>query len=155
MTRTDLEYRKAAADGTNGFGVLIALYDTLAGDLRRAAEAEHQNDIEKRCLEVNHALLVVGHLEDWVARGSDGELAQQLVAFYASLRRKLIEAQVTRSAQVLEQQMDLVLDLREHWQKIDLRAESTEPEIMPPVHAQSLPAAFSARAESRRGSWSA
>lgn len=155
MTRTDLEYRRTAAEGTNGFGVLIALYDTLAGDLRRAAESEQLNDIEKRNLEVNHALLVVGHLEDWVARGSDGELSQQLVAFYASLRRKLIEAQATRSAQVLEQQMALVLDLRELWQKIDLRSESTQPEIMPPMHSQKLPNAFSAQAEPRRGSWSA
>jgi hypothetical protein len=49
MNRTDVTYRKTAAEGASGFGLLIALYDTLAGDLRRAAEAERSNDIEQRC----------------------------------------------------------------------------------------------------------
>jgi len=37
MNRTDMAYRKSAVEGATGFGLLIALYDTLAGDLRRAA----------------------------------------------------------------------------------------------------------------------
>ena len=88
---------------TRGCGLLIALYDTLVGNLRRAAEAQRSNDIEKRCQEINHALLVIGYLEDWIDRESEGELAQKLVAFYATMRKKLIEAQargrpaVTRS----------------------------------------------------------
>ena len=39
MTRTDLAYRKTAVEGASGFGLLIALYDTLASDLRRAARS--------------------------------------------------------------------------------------------------------------------
>jgi hypothetical protein len=40
MTPTDLAYRKTAVEGASGMGLLIALYDTLAGDLRRAAAAQ-------------------------------------------------------------------------------------------------------------------
>ena len=64
-----LFYRKAATEGASGFGLLVGLFDTLAGDLRRAAEAQRARDIEKRCKEGNHALLVIGHLEDWVNHG--------------------------------------------------------------------------------------
>ncbi len=121
MNSTALAYRKTAAEGASGFGMLIALYDTLAGDLRRAADAERNNNIEKRCLEVNHALLVIAHLQDWVDGESGGELAQKLIGFYSSLRQKLIEAQARRSAEMLEQQMALVLDIRETWQEMELR----------------------------------
>src|SRR5271165_3608575 len=124
MSPTELAYRKTALGGASGFGLLIGLYDTLAGDLRRAADAERNNDIEKRCREVNHALLVIGHLEDWLAQGSGGELAQRLSAFYAGLRRKMIEAQAKRSAEMLEQQMAEVLEIRSIWLGLELRGSS-------------------------------
>ncbi len=126
MYSTELAYRKTAIEGASGFASLIALYDTLAGNLRRAAEAERNNDIEKRCQEVNHALLVIGYLEDWVERSSGGELAQKLVGLYSSLRRKMIEAQVKRSAEILERQMERVLGIRESWQKMEFRALDTQ-----------------------------
>jgi len=93
MSPTEMAYRKTALSGSGGFGLLIALYDTLAGDLRRAAEAESRNDIGMRCQKINHALTVIAYLEDWIDRGPGGELAQGLKAFYGSLRRKMIEAQ--------------------------------------------------------------
>jgi flagellar secretion chaperone FliS len=120
MQSTELSYRKSAAQGASGLGLMIALYDTLAGDLRRAADAERSNNLEKRCLEVNHALLVIGYLEDAMERASGGDLTKQLVALYSSLRRKLIEAQAKRLPEILEEQMARVLCLRETWQKVEL-----------------------------------
>jgi flagellar biosynthetic protein FliS len=96
--------------------------------LRRAAEAERGNDLEKRTQELNHALLVIAHLEDRVTRGSGGELADQLTGFYRLLRRKIIEAQAKRSAAILEEQMNLVLKLREAWQGLEMRGISARPE---------------------------
>ncbi len=120
MESKELFYRKSAAQGASGVGVLIALYDTLAGDLRRAAEAERGNNLEKRCLEVNHALLVIGYLEDAMERAARGQLTQQLIAFYSSLRRKLIRAQARRSPELIEEQMERVLRLRASWQRMEL-----------------------------------
>jgi flagellar protein FliS len=119
MQSTELFYRKTTAQGASGLGLLIALYDTLAGDLRRAAEAERRNDLEKRCLAVNHALVVIGYLEDCIERGGGGELATKLVTFYARLRRSLVEAQAQRSPDLLEQQMDMILRTRETWQTME------------------------------------
>jgi flagellar protein FliS len=132
-----MAYRKTALAGASGFGLLIALYDTLAGDLRRAAEAERRNDIGTRCLQLNHALLVTAFLEDWIDRGSGGELAQKLKSFYGSLRRKIIVAQAKRSAEMLEEQMAEVLELRAIWQAMAQPRMSTgpaEPGSMPGVH---------------------
>jgi flagellin-specific chaperone FliS len=156
MSPVELTYRKtAAAAGASGFGLLIALYDTMAGSLRRAAEAERSNDIEKRCNEVNHALVVVGLLEDWLARGSSGTLTEQLRSFYASLRRKLIEAQAKRSAEILEQQMTEVLKVREQWQALEFKREPAEPEILAPVQRQGYPVPPPVQMERRATNWSA
>jgi flagellar protein FliS len=149
-----MAYRKSAVGGASGFGLLIALYDTLAGDLRRAADAERANDIERRCREVNHALLVVAHLEDGISRGSGGELAQQLKALYASLRRKMIEAQAMRSAEILEQQIAQVLNVRAVWQELELRSSSSTVETPSWVPASSYPGG-SQQFERSASSWSA
>jgi len=120
MTPTDLAYRKSAAEGASGFGLLIALYDTLAGNLRRAASAQRASDIEGRCREIRHAFTVLAYLDDCVQRGPGGELAQRLTGFYSALRRTLLDAQVKQSAEALDQQMETVIRIREHWQKMDV-----------------------------------
>ena len=154
MNSTELTYRKSAADGASGFALLIALYDTLAGNLKRAAEAERRNDIQTRCQEVNHALLVVAYLEDWIERSGGGELSQRLTALYYSLRKTMIKAQVKRSAELLEQQMDLVLSVREIWQTMEIRPAEALEAILP--GSFQAPPAPLPLAESTHGfSWSA
>jgi flagellar secretion chaperone FliS len=152
----ELSYRKtAAASGASGLGLLIAMYDTLAGSLRKAAQAERDNDIEARCKAINHALMVIGVLDDWIARGSGGELAQQLSSFYAGLRQKMVEAQVKRSAELMEKQMVSVLKIREQWQAMEFRCERSGPEILPPVQAPSYAMHTPIQTERQQFSWSA
>ncbi|MGP8186260.1 MAG: flagellar export chaperone FliS [Terracidiphilus sp.] len=154
MTPTDLAYRRTAVQGASGFGLLVALYDTLAGDLRRATEAQRANDIEKRCREVNHAFSVIGLLEDSVRRGTGGELAQQLVGFYASLRRDLIAAQANSSADMLEELMMKVLKIRETWQNADLCTAAPVEHQLPPIAMRGSDSYPSFQPKNSSGSWS-
>ena len=137
MNPLEMAYRKTAVEGASGFGLLISLYDTLAGDLRRAAEAERKGDIQKRCKEVNHAFLVIAFLQDRLEHGSDGELAEKLIRFYASHRLKLNAAQAKRSPEMLESEMEEVLRIREMWQDlekqslIEVEAAQVEAEAAP------------------------
>lgn len=119
MNRSEFAYRKAAAESASGLGLLTALFDTLAGDIRRAVEAERHNNIAGRCRELNHAILVIGYLEDRINKGSGGELSAQLVKFYIALRRDLIVAQARRSPELLEQQLNMVLGIRIIWQDLE------------------------------------
>ncbi|HUB29841.1 MAG TPA: flagellar protein FliS [Terracidiphilus sp.] len=117
--RTDLAYRKTAVQGSSGFGLLIAIFDALAEDLRRAAQAERNNDLERRCLEANHAVQIIGFLEDRLLHGEGGDLATRLRSFYRGLRQGLMQAQINRSPEQLDALMNAVLKIREAWQKAD------------------------------------
>ncbi len=154
MTRIDLAYRKTAVEGASGFGLLIALFDTLAANLQRAADAERAGDIEKRCHEVNHALLVIGCLEDWVQRGPGGQLADLLIAFYTDFRRCIIQAQIKRSAEGLEQLIAKVLNIRQSWQQTEGRQGSSGPDIFGPGAMNGLTLA-AMQAGIRDSNWSA
>jgi flagellar protein FliS len=119
LSETELSYRRSAIEGATPIGLMIALFDTLAGDLRRAANAVRKNDIETRCRELNHAALVLGHLESWVDLKNGGKSAQTLCGFYAYLRAKMMEAAISRSAKVIETLIDMILHVRSSWQQLD------------------------------------
>jgi len=153
MNFTNLAYRKTVLEGLSGLPLLIAFYDTLAGDLRRAAAAQRKGNLEERSRELKHAALVVGALENWIDANS-GDLARQLIAFYSKLRRAMLEAQVKQSAELLEAQMAEVLRIREVWQRLDLRSTNSGPEILPPERTEKYGAGFM-QLEHSQLSWSA
>jgi len=150
-----MTYRKMALGGASGFALMMALYDTLAGDLLRAADAERRNEIGARCKQVNHALLVVAYLEDWIHRGPGGPLAQQLLGFYGSMRRRMIEAEAKRSPEILEEQVSRVLEIREIWQKLELREGSTPGQIQTRAQAPAYPGSSPAQHERNSSGWTA
>jgi len=116
---TELTYRQSSISGASPIGLMIVLFDTLVGDFRRAASALHKNDIETRCKELNHAALVLGQLESWVDLKDGGESAEKLSRFYAYLRAKILEASISKSAAVLETQVEMILHVRSAWQQLD------------------------------------
>ena len=102
-------------------------------------------------------MLVVGYLEDWIDREDGGELAQKLIAFYSTMRNKLIEAQAMQSCEILEQQMALVLSIRGTWQDLELRAASTlePPSPSPSPQTPKYPGTVSPHENQKVSSWSA
>ncbi len=126
MNPTKLAYRQAAVEGASGLGLLIALYDTLISDLRRASDAQRNHNIPCRCNQVNHALLTLGFVENWIDRESEGELSRQLLAFYSTLRSALIAAQAKQSADLLEQHIPQLLKLRTRWQELESQSPSSQ-----------------------------
>ncbi|KAA6464825.1 flagellar protein FliS [Acidobacteria bacterium AB60] len=153
---TELSYRKTAAVGASGVELVIALYDTLAGDMGRAIAAMRKNDIPARSKAVAHALQVLGYLVQWINGEQDAEFARNLSTFYAHLQRKLLEAQANQSIELLEEQIKLVLTIRRGWQdQLDAQA-SKAPEPEPEPVMPRRPQAFGGWQEERASlSWSA
>lgn len=154
MNRTNLAYRRTAAEGASGFGLLIALFDTLSGNLRRAAEAQRGMHIENRCREVDHALRIIAHLENCLPKEGNGDLTLQLRTFYTRLRHKLLDAQIKQSADLLEEQVCEVSKIRALWQQLDQVQTGSHPQILSP---EKRPAAsgYVAPPERTNNSWSA
>lgn len=112
-------YRQSSISGATPIGLVIALYDKLASDLRMAVEAMREDDIEARCTALNHATLVLGQLQDWVNVDAADPLSRSLVDFYQILRSRMLEASLKKSPELLEAQIELVLQVRSAWQQKD------------------------------------
>ena len=114
-------YRKAALEYASPVGLIIALYDTLLGNLTRAAAAIEQNDIESRCTDLAHGFKVLQQLEVMVNMDHGGPAALHLRRFYTRLRGQMLAAQFQLSAARLHEQIRALIEVREAWQQIDAR----------------------------------
>jgi len=134
---TEMSYRKTAIAGASSIGLMIALFDTLVGDLRRACSALRKNDIEARCNELNHAALVLGQLESWIDLSNGGDSAETLSRFYAYLRAKMLEASINKSAAILDKPIEMILHVRSAWQQLDT-SQPPAVEMQPGVPSEQI-----------------
>jgi flagellar secretion chaperone FliS len=123
MTDARTLYRESAGRGASPLRLLAMLYEQMVQDLRRAIHAIDENHIEARTNAINHAIVILGHLQNKLNHTTGGELARQLEHFYNLMRKKLLQAQVDVSREILEQQIALLLGLHNAWTQAE-RAEA-------------------------------
>ena len=106
-------------------GLVVLLYEQVIEDLRRALAALGRGDVEARTREINHAILVIGHLQATLDRDHGGQVADNLERFYRQVSANLVEAQCGQSAGLLEQQISHLMLVHEAWCEVE--RSSTQP----------------------------
>jgi flagellar protein FliS len=114
-----LSYRQAAARGASPIGEVVALYDTILRDFVRALAALQAGHVEARIFEMNHALLVIGHLQSVLDHERGGEAAKQFATFYAVTRGLIVQANFQATPESIEQLIELYGGVRQAWYEAD------------------------------------
>lgn len=125
----ELRYREAAVAGASPLRLVSLLYEQAIEDLRRAIDAQTRRDIEARTLHINHAILVIGHLEATLDKDQGGKVAENLQRFYQQVRSALVEAQFQQSIRLLEQQISFLTQIREAWGEVERATTSPQTEV--------------------------
>jgi flagellar secretion chaperone FliS len=112
-------YLRAAVEGATSVGLVTMLYDRLCADVLRAAEAVRQHDVEARCAQIKHALLIVQQLEGSLDHEQGGPAARTLAEFYSYARAKMMEAQIKGDAPLLEKVAGHFAEVRGAWQQAE------------------------------------
>ncbi len=116
---TESRYLRSAVEGATSVGLVTMLYDRLVADLQRATVAIRQHDVETRCAQIKHALLIVQQLEGSLDFENGGPAAKTLADFYSYARAKMMEAQIKGDATLLEKVMGHFVEVRGAWQQVD------------------------------------
>jgi len=106
---------------------VILMYEQAVEDLRRAIVAQRRGDIEGRTREINHAILVIGHLQATLDQDQGGKVAANLLLFYRQLRAALVEAQCKQSVAILEQQIAHLMLVRDAWCEVEQTSVTAVP----------------------------
>jgi len=122
MTNARSADRENDVRGATAVRLVVLLYEQLVQDLHQALDALEKNDVEIRTRRINHATLVIGHLQSPLDFANGGQVAQDLNKFYDVLRQNLMQVQFHPSKSGIYQQITDVLTLREAWVEVE-RAE--------------------------------
>jgi flagellar biosynthetic protein FliS len=123
MTNARTTYRENNVRGATAVRLVVLLHEQIIQDLTQAARAIEENDIELRTKLINHAILVIGHLQSPLDFANGGKVAQDLDHFYNVLRQNLVEVQFFPSKAGIHQLITDVLAVREAWIEVE-RAEN-------------------------------
>jgi flagellar secretion chaperone FliS len=115
----ELSYLRAAVEGASSVELVIMLYDRLITDLQRAMAAMRARDVEGRCAQIKHALLILQQLEGSMDAERGGDAARNLGAFYSHARAKIMEGQITGKPELLEKLIGHLAEVRTAWQQVD------------------------------------
>jgi flagellar protein FliS len=122
MTNPRSAYRETDVRGATAVRLVVLLYEQMIQDLRQAAQAIEQNDIELRTNQINHAILVIAYLQSGLDFATGGKVAQDLNDFYDLLRQNLVQVQFHPSQTGICQQITDLVEVREAWTEVE-RAE--------------------------------
>jgi flagellar secretion chaperone FliS len=127
-----MSYREAAVQGASPMRLVVLLYEQAIEDLRRALAAHERADVEGRTRNINHAILVIGHLQATLDKGLGRQVAANLERFYGLVRAGLVEAQCGQSGPLLEQQISHLLLIQEAWRQVE---RAISPSLSDPAEA--------------------
>jgi flagellar protein FliS len=122
----EFSYRRSAVEGASSVALVIMLYDRLVADIQRAMAAMQRNDIEGRCQELKHALLILAQLEGTLDHERGGTAARNLASFYSYARARIMDAQIKMDAALLQEVIGHVMDVRGAWQKVEPASRAAE-----------------------------
>jgi flagellar protein FliS len=114
-----LSYRETAARGATPVKLVGLLFEQALDDLRLALAALEKGDIEARTRGINHAIVVIGQLQASLNLDQGGTVARNLERFYQLVRKGLMAAQFQQSARGLQEQIALLLLVREAWLEVE------------------------------------
>ncbi|MGA2980884.1 MAG: flagellar export chaperone FliS [Terriglobales bacterium] len=112
-------YREAAVRGANPVALVVRLYEQMIEDMRQVAIAIERNDIERRTNRINHAILVIGHLQSSLDFAQGGKVAQDLDNFYNALRQNVVWVQFHPSKRDGTQVITDLLAVRAAWIEVE------------------------------------
>jgi flagellar secretion chaperone FliS len=116
-------YQQNAAQGASPMGLVVALYDTIIRDFRRAMDALDRGDVETRVNELNHALTVIAYLKSVLNHQSGGEAATRFDHFYEVARVMLLSVNVNASSETLAKLIDMFSSTRSAWHQAELQSK--------------------------------
>jgi flagellar protein FliS len=114
-THPALSYQMASARGASPIGQVVSLFDTILRDFVRALAALQAGDVETRVFELNHALLVIAHLQSVLDHDRGAEAAKQFERFYEVTRGMIVEANIQATPEPLEELINLFGGMRQAW----------------------------------------
>jgi flagellar protein FliS len=111
-------YRQVVADTRSPLERVVMLYDGAIRFVAEARDAADRNDVVHRTRAVSRALAIVTELQNTLRLDEGGEVARELDRLYTYMTVRLLDSNVRRDRQALDEVHRLLSTVREGWVQI-------------------------------------
>jgi len=112
-------YQQSSAQGASPIGLVLSLYDTILRDFRRALDAINRGNVETRVSELNHALVVIAHLQSVLDFEHGADAAKRLNSFYEISRGMILSVNVDTNRGTLQKLIQMYSSMRQAWHQAE------------------------------------
>ena len=116
-------YQQMHISGLNQQELIVLLYSGALRFIEDGKELMKTKDVPKIHEKMEKARNIFIHLLSTLNLEAGGELAAKLSALYAYFIEKITIANVTKSEAELDEIIPLIRDIKESWEKIDIKDE--------------------------------
>jgi len=109
-------YRQFAGQGASLVNLVIQSYDQILNALYGAIRDIESHRIEQKTKDLNHAMLLVSHLQNALDFKAGPQVARNLERFYNLARKRIIQASAQNSTPILQQVAQDFISMREAWE---------------------------------------
>jgi len=120
-------YRQFAGQGAGLVSLVVQSYDQIINALYGAIRAIEVHRIEQKIKDLNHALLLVGHLQNALDFEAGPEVARNLDRFYNLARRRIIQASAQNSTPMIQEIAQDFLVMRKAWEQVEKSVALAQP----------------------------
>ncbi|HHY20226.1 MAG TPA: flagellar export chaperone FliS [Firmicutes bacterium] len=110
-------YKKTKVETSNPAELITLLYDEAVKCCKLANKAIAENKLDVAHAQIVKAQDIVDELYFSVNKEQGGEIAENLLALYEYMKRRLIEANLKKDPEILEEVSGMISDLRKSWQE--------------------------------------
>ena len=112
-------YQQHSTHGASPIGLVLSLYDTILRDFRRADTAMNKGDVETRVSELNHALVVIAHLQSVLDFERGADAAKHFNSFYEITRGMILTVNVDANRETLHKLIEMYTSTRQAWHQAE------------------------------------
>jgi flagellar protein FliS len=109
-------YRQVQVESSQSpLELVVMLYDGALASLAQARAALECRDLVAKGRAMSKALAIVGHLQGTLNMEDGREIAQELDRLYVYITERLLEANMKRTVEPIDESMKLLTTLRDAW----------------------------------------
>lgn len=109
------QYQKSQIETASQEQILIMLYNGAIQFLNIAKKAMEEKDIETMHNHIIKAQKIITEFQTTLDMENGGDLAQRLYSLYAYLHKRLVEANIKKNADYIDEVLTHLKDLRDTW----------------------------------------
>jgi flagellar secretion chaperone FliS len=130
MARAAQAYQQTQVSSQSPLELVVLLYDGALRFLQMASDGTRRNDMIAKHAGMSRSMAIIAELQNTLNMQDGGDVAKSLDSLYSYVTARLVDANLRRDPEPIDEVIRLLRPLREAWAQIAAPAAGQGPKVM-------------------------